>query len=75
VERRCSNSGPTHRRISPIILYYSKIKILDYFTDMCGGSEAGSYLRLIGVVYHSTLGLRVKERRRLRVYGAVGFTT
>ena len=30
----------------------------NYFTEMCSGSEAGSYLRLIGFVYHSTLGLR-----------------
>jgi len=30
-----------------------------YFTEMCSGSEAGSYLRLIDFVYHSTLGLRV----------------
>ena len=38
---------------------------MDYFTLMCSGSEAGSYLRLIDFVYHSTLGLRViKERRR-----------
>jgi len=29
-----------------------------YFTEMCSGSEAGSYLRLIDFVYHSTLGLR-----------------
>jgi len=26
---------------------------------MCSGSEAGSYLRLIDFVYHSTLGLSV----------------
>ena len=30
-------------------------------TKMCSGSEAGSYLRFIGFVYHSTLGLRVIE--------------
>ena len=37
------------------------------FTEMCSGSEAGSYLRLIDFVYHSTLGLRVlKKRRRFR---------
>ena len=29
------------------------------FIKMCSGSEAGSYLRLIDVVSHSTLGLRV----------------
>ena len=28
-----------------------------------GGSEAGSYLRLIDFVYHSTLGLRVIKKR------------
>ena len=31
---------------------------------MCSGSEAGSYLRLIDFVYHSTLGLRVTKKRR-----------
>ena len=34
------------------------------FTEMCSGSEAGSHLRLIDFVYHSTLVLRVKERER-----------
>ena len=33
-----------------------------YFTEMCSGSEEGSYLRLIDVVYHSTLGLREIKR-------------
>jgi len=34
---------------------------------MCSGYEAGSYLRLIDFVYHSTLGLRVikKEKKEL----------
>ena len=32
---------------------------------MCSGSEAGSYLRLIDVVYHSILGLRVKKKKKL----------
>ena len=44
----------------------------NYFTEMCSGSDTGSYLRFIDFVYHSTLGLRViKKRRRLvcRVYG------
>ena len=31
---------------------------------MCCGSEAGSYLRLIDFVYHSTLGLRVIKKKR-----------
>ena len=34
------------------------------FTEICSGSEAGSYLRLIDFVYHSTLGLRVIMERR-----------
>ena len=33
-----------------------------YFREMCSGSEAGSYLRLIDFVYHSTLGLRVIKK-------------
>ena len=31
---------------------------------MCSGSEAGSYLRRIDFVYHSTLGLSVIKRKR-----------
>jgi len=36
----------------------------NYFTEMCSGSEAGSYFRLIDFVYHSTLGLRVIKKKR-----------
>jgi len=36
----------------------------NYFTEMCSGSEAGSYLRLIDVVYHSTLGLKVIQKKK-----------
>jgi len=32
--------------------------------EMCSGSEAGSHLRLIDFVYHSTLGVRVIKKRR-----------
>ena len=42
----------------------------NYFTEMCSGSEAGSYLRLIDFVYHSTLGLRVITRERESLLGA-----
>jgi len=35
-----------------------------YFTEMCSGSEAGSYLRLIDFVYHSTLCLRVIKKKK-----------
>ena len=38
--------------------------LINYFTEMCSGSEAGSYLRLIDFVCHSTLGLRVIKKRR-----------
>ena len=31
---------------------------------MCSGSEAGSYLRLIDCVYHSTLGLGVIKKKK-----------
>jgi len=33
-------------------------------TEMCSGSKAGSYLRLIDFVYHSTPGLRVIKKKR-----------
>ena len=35
----------------------------NYFTEMCSGSEAGSYVRLIDFVHHSTLVLREIQRR------------
>ena len=41
----------------------------NYFTEMCSGSEAGSYLRLIDFVYHSTLGLRVIKKKKKYVSG------
>jgi len=34
----------------------------NYFTEMCSGSEAGSYF--IDFVYHSTLGLRVIKKKK-----------
>ena len=39
---------------------------------MCSGSEAGSYLRLIDFVYHSTLGLRVIKKKKKEL--GAGFT-
>jgi len=35
-----------------------------YFTEMCSGSEAGLYLRLIDFVYHSTPGVRVIKKKK-----------
>jgi len=37
-----------------------------YFTEVCSGSEAGSYLRPLDFVQHSSLGLRVITKRRRR---------
>ena len=31
---------------------------------MCSGSEAGSYLRLIDLVHHSTLGFRAMKKKK-----------
>ena len=35
-----------------------------HLAEMCSGSEADSYLRLIDFVYHSTLGLRVIKKEQ-----------
>ena len=43
---------------------FLRVAVDNYFTEMCSGSEAGSYLRLIDFVYHSTLGLRVIKKKR-----------
>jgi len=45
----------------------------NYFTEMCSGSEEGSYLRRIVCVYHSTLGLRVIKKMRNKTVGAVSY--
>jgi len=48
-------------------MQWAEVELLfknNYFTEMCSGSEAGSYLRRIDFVYHSALGLRVIKRRR-----------
>jgi len=37
----------------------------DYFTEMCSGSETGSYLRLTDFVDHSTLGSETGSYSRL----------
>jgi len=36
----------------------------NYFTEMCSGSQAGSYVRLTDFAYHSTLGLRVIKKKK-----------
>ena len=37
-----------------------------YFTKMCIGSGVASHLRFIDFVYHSTLGLRVIKKNKIR---------
>ena len=44
-----------------------------YFTDICSGSEAGSYVRCIDVVFHSTLGLEVIKKKKCCPKVASGF--
>jgi len=44
----------------------------NFFTEMCSGSEAGSYLRLIDFVYHSTLGLGVMKKQQKYLAAFVG---
>ena len=43
--------------------------IITEVTEMCSGSEAGSYFRLIDFAYHSTLGLRVIQKEKTRMPG------
>ena len=50
-----------HRVPEPLHLVQEKN---NYFTEMCSSSEAGSYVRLIAFVYHSTLGLRVIKKKK-----------
>ena len=41
-----------------------------YFTEMCSGSEAGSYLRLIDFAHHSILGLREIKKKNPEIRAA-----
>ena len=41
----------------------------NYFTEMCSGFEAGSYLRRIDFMYHSTLGSReIQKKDEVELY-------
>jgi len=57
------NCVPSRVQMSPPLPHHATFENI-YFTEICSGSEAGSYLRLIDFVYHSTLGLRVVKKRR-----------
>ena len=50
---------PLHHSHSRLHLFSETI-----FTDMCSGSEAGSYLRLVDFLYHTTLGWRVIKKKK-----------
>ena len=39
-------------------------------SEMCSGSEAGSYLRFIDFVYHATLGVRVIQKEKTNLPAA-----
>jgi len=56
--RRARHSGGSASAGSPAQLENN------YITEMCSGSEAGSYLRPIDFVYHSTLGLKVIKKKK-----------
>ena len=43
---------------------YSSQSENNFFTEMCSGSEVGSYLRLIDLVHHSSLGLSVIQKKK-----------
>jgi len=58
---RVSSGSAATARPAPLLVH---VKGHHYFTEMCSGSEAGSYLRLIDFVFHSTLGLRVIQKKK-----------
>ena len=66
---------PNQSHISPSILVYEDYHVarlarehlernVNALQVMCSGSVAGSYLRLIDFVYHSSLGLRVIKKKK-----------
>jgi len=56
--------GPTDlTRLVPIFEFVPDPFATSLSDQGCSGSEAGSYLRLIDFVYHSTLGLRVIKKK------------
>ena len=44
--------------------FSARYPCINYFIETCSGSDAGSYLRRIAFVYHSTLGYRVTKKKR-----------
>jgi len=58
--QRYSSAESKGFAVSPLSSEYGTC---NYFTEMCSGSEAGSYLRLVDFLCHSTLGLRVLKKK------------
>jgi len=56
--------GVQERAAARLHVYRGTVLNLNYVTEMCSGSEAGSYLRLIDCLCHSTLGLRVIKKKK-----------
>ena len=67
------NHGQSHSGCVFQVIWFKSVELFpfgsaenNYFTEMCSGSEAGSCLRPIDFVYHSTLGLRVIQKKKAR---------
>ena len=54
-------SAPEHLRSHK---WQAEVAYNNYFAEMCSDSEAGLYLRLIDLMYHSTLGVRVIKKKK-----------
>ena len=61
---RVLQKQPREVQLHPAYLLGSSQCKSNYFTEMCSGSEAGSYLRLIDLVNPSTLGVRVIKKKK-----------
>ena len=62
-EQALLDGGEMGVSVNPVKIESLEAFEYDFFTEICSGSEAGSYLRCIDFVYHSTLGLRVTKKK------------
>ena len=80
IKKRISTSFPESRMVTSLLPISipsgrdpsCRQTSINYFTELCSGSEAGSYLRLIDFVDHSTLGLRVIKKKKRSTLSKVG---
>ena len=61
----CEEGSEHGRARRPAMEGLKGVQFTQRGAGMCSGSEAGSYLRLIDFVYHSTLGLRVIQKKKV----------